>query len=274
MRIHLSSPPQSNAETNSELPVIIFPKWDRFVKIIIFSVVIFCLIPIVIYLANFLYFNLATKQDFADFGNFFGGIVTPFLSFSTILIVLYTVKLQIEALKYHEKQIIHSEKELSISQNSFKEQLEISKKESLKNDVYKIIMILNERLEKIYREPIFFISNGTLKERELLFVLNFASEEALNQIIKPDEAPPREYEKELVKTKTVLTLLHETIVKLAIHLNFLHQYGESDSSFLFYEPTINHLSSKLKKMGYLPDDDDLSLKIMREFRQRSQRPER
>jgi hypothetical protein len=112
------------------------------------------------------------------------------------------------------------------------------------------------------------VAGGLLRKRELYFVLTFGTPEALKQIIPPEEPPPPEYETELVQTKSVLMQLHLTIVKLSMQLTFLAQCSDSDAVQFFYEPTLGHLASKLKAVGYLPEADEVALELNREMRQK------
>lgn len=62
--------------------------------------------------------------------------------------------------------------------------------------------------------------------------------------------------------------LHLTIVKLSMQLTLLSQCSDSDAVLLFYEPTLSHLADKLKAVGYLPEADEVTLKLNREMRLR------
>lgn len=212
--------------------------------------------------------NFGQQNEFAQFGDYLGGVLNPILSFATIFLLLFTVKLQIDSLNLQAQEVEATRLELSQSREAAQEQIRHMKVEAKKADVYKTIQVLEERLEGLYREPVFFVSNGILRERELYFLLSFATEEALQQIIKPEEKPSSEFETQLVKTKSVLMQLHITVVKLSIQLTLLLQHGPNEALLFFYEPTLNHLAEKLKKVGYLPEADELTLKINSDHRGR------
>lgn len=224
----------------------------------------FVIAPYIIKFGGF--FNFGQQDHFGQFGDYIGGVLNPLLTFATILLLLFTVKLQIDSLNIQAQELEATRLELTQSREAAQEQIRHLKIEARKSDVYKTIEVLEKRLEGLYREPVFFISDGRLRERELYFLLSFATDEALQQIIKPEERPPQEFETQLVKTKSILMQLHLTVVKLSLQLTLLLQHGPNDALLFFYEPTINHLAEKLKKVGYLPEADELSLKMNAETR--------
>lgn len=211
------------------------------------------------YILNFQGELTLDHERWGTFGDFFGGTLNPILSFFALTALLLTIVLQ-------NRELEATREEMAQSRVAAQEQVAHFKSESKKADVYKTIQVLEGRLEKLYREPIYFVAGGKLRERELYFVLSFATDEALQQIIKPEEHPPEEYETELVKTKSLLMQLHLTIVKLSMQLTMLTEYPDNNAILFFYEPTIGHLASKLDKVGYLPPDDKESLRMSAEMR--------
>lgn len=217
----------------------------------------------------------STQEHWAQFGDFLGGTVNPLMSFLALIAIVLTIILQSKQLETSEKELALSRQELQAtreelaqSRKAAQEQVAHFKSEAKKADVYRTIQVLETRLEGLYRESIYFVSGGILLKRELYFLLTFATSDALKQVIQPETPPPAEFENELVQTKALLMQLHLTIVKLSIQLTLLAQCGNCDSVLVFYEPTINHLASKLKAIGYLPESDEFSLKLNTEMRQK------
>ena len=207
-----------------------------------------------VYVLNFQGGLTLEHERWGTFGDFVGGTLNPILSFFALTALLLTIVLQ-------NRELEATREEISQSRIAAQEQVAHFKNESKKADVYKTIQVLEGRLEKLYREPIYFIAEDQLRERELYFLLSFATDDALQQIIKPEEHPPAKYETELVKTKSLLMQLHLTIVKLSMQLTMLTEYRDNDAILFFYEPTIGHLASKLDQIGYLPPDDKESLEM-------------
>jgi uncharacterized membrane protein len=235
---------------------------DQLLKLLICILVTAVFVVTVVflfYLLNFPGELSLDHQRWGTFGDFIGGTLNPILSFLALIALLLTIVLQ-------NRELEATREELAQTRKAAQEQVEHFKNESKKADVYKTIQVLEDRLEKLYREPIYFLTGAKLLERELYFVLTFASEEALQQIIKPEEPPAAEYETELVKTKSLLMQLHLTIVKLSMQLTLLTQHPYNSAVLFFYEPTIGHLADKLDKIGYLPPDDKVTLKMNAEIR--------
>lgn len=215
------------------------------------------------------------QEHWGQFGDFLGGTVNPLMSFLALIAIVLTIILQSKQLEISKNELVLSRQELEAtrqelaqSRKAAQEQVTHLKTEAKKTDVYRTIQVLESRLEGLYREPIYFLSGGVLRKRELYFLLTFGSPGALEQIIPPNVSPPPEYEAELVQTKSVLMQLHLTIVKLSVQLTFLIQFGDSDPVLFFYDPTLNHLASKLKEVGYLPEQDEIAMKGNAEMRQK------
>ena len=215
----------------------------------------------IFYLFNFQGSLTLEHERWGTFGDFMGGTLSPILSFLALAALLLTIVLQ-------NRELEATRVEISQSRIAAQEQVAHFKNESKKTDVYKTIQVLEGRLEKLYREPIYFVAGNQLRERELYFVLSFATTDALQQLIKPEERPPEEFETELVKTKSLLMQLHLTIVKLSMQLTMLAQYRDNNALLFFYEPTICHLAEKLDEIGYLPPDDKETLRMSSEIRRK------
>lgn len=231
------------------------------VKIFISAIVVMAVV-FILYFSNFTGKFTSQPEYWGTFGDFVGGTLNPILSFFALMALLITIILQ-------NRELEVTREEMTQSRLTAQEQVLHFKNESKKNDIYRTVQVLENRLERLYKESVYFISNGKLRERELYFFLTFATDDALTQIIKPEEHPLEEYETELINTKSTLMDLHLTIVKLSMQLTMLTKYQNNDAILFFYEPTINHLASKLDKIGYLPPDDKESLKINADIRRRN-----
>jgi hypothetical protein len=58
-----------------------------------------------------------------------------------------------------------------------REELDNLKKEAKKSDIYRTLQVLENRLEELYREPIYFPSQGRLEESELYLLLSHATDD-------------------------------------------------------------------------------------------------
>jgi hypothetical protein len=230
---------------------------------------------LLMYVRKFGKAGLSDSQEvWGQFGDFLGGLANPLLSFLTLMGLILTVYLQSKQLELSKNELQLSRLELTStraeleqSRIAAQEQVAHVKSEAKKADVYRTIQVLESRLEGLYREPIYIVANGRLIKRELYFALTFFTPESLKLIIEPDTLPSQQFDFELTQTKSVLTQLHLTIVKMSMQLTFLVEIGDCDSVLFFYEPTLMHLARKLKEIGYLPEPDELTIKMGSEIRQ-------
>ncbi|GJL56448.1 MAG: hypothetical protein NPIRA02_35800 [Nitrospirales bacterium] len=214
----------------------------------------------VLYFLNFQGQLSSEHERWGTFGDFIGGTLNPILSFLALIALLLTIVLQ-------NRELEATRQELSESRQTAQKQVAHLINEAKKNDIYKTIQVLENRLEKLYREPIYFLSNGDLIDHELYFLFLHASDTALEQIIRPEVEPQDYFKKELIKTKTVLTQLNLVLVKLSTQISELVKYDQNNTIQLFYEPILYNLTTKLKLIGYLSDTDEEWLKLEKEFRQ-------
>lgn len=241
--------------------------------IVISAFLVLCLMAL-LYLYYFGNQGISNSQEvWAQFGDFLGGTVNPLMSFLALIAIVLTIILQSkqielskEALELSRQELAASREELIQSRIAAQDQVIHLKAEASKADVYRTIQVLESRLEGLYREPIYFVSQGKLFKRELYFLLTFAEPSALRQIIPANASPQVEYEDQLVQTKAVLAQLHLAIVKMSMQLTSLVSIADSDPVLFFYEATLSHLAAKLKEVGYMPEEDEAAMKIGAEIR--------
>jgi fumarate reductase subunit C len=203
----------------------------------------------------------SNHEHWGQFGDFIGGIANPIISFFGLVAVLLTVVLQ-------SKQFETTKEELQHTRRNASEQIEHLKHEARKTEIYRTIQVLENRLERLYREPIYFVMDGKLKNWELYLLMSHATPRVL-KCIPPLVGPePEQYEAEFLQTKATLTQLHITLVKFSFLLTSLVDIDGSEETTFFYEPTLAHLAKQLKEIGYLPASDDQSIRLSQEFRNR------
>jgi hypothetical protein len=203
--------------------------------------------------------NKSHAAGLGTFGDFIGGITNPIISLFALLAVLLTLMVQ-------SKQLEATREELDRTREAAEAQAANLKKEAKKSDIYRTLQVLENRLEKLYREPIYFPSEGRLEEWELYLLLSHATDDVLKKIPPLTDLGPPEYRNEYLRTKATLTQLHITLVKLSTQLTSLVYVDDGEEFSFFYEPTISYMASKLKLIGYLPSPDDETIEHNREFR--------
>jgi uncharacterized membrane protein len=197
--------------------------------------------------------------DWGPFGDFIGGIANPIFSFFALIALLLTLAMQ-------SKQLEAARKELDRTQAAAAEQISQLKKEAKKSDIYRVIQILELRLEKLYREPITFLLDGVLEHWQLYLLFSHAQPRVLKNVPDISDIGPIEYRNDYLRSKATLTQLHETLVKLSMQLTMLTVTDDEEQISIFYDPTINYLAKKLKEIGYLPESDAATIEHSYMFR--------
>lgn len=94
--------------------------------IVIFGmIIVIAIVALFAYMDTFAEGNLwkfGSKEDFGVFGDFVGGVLNPLFAFFTVILLVYSIQVQIEELS-------KSTKALQASQSAHERQVEISKKE-------------------------------------------------------------------------------------------------------------------------------------------------
>lgn len=226
------------------------------------------------YAWNFGHLGVSPSQgDWGLFGDFVGGIANPILSFFALISLVLTVGLQSKQLRLTNEQLLISKqeladtrKELELSRKAAEGQLKHLQQEAKKNDIYRTLRVLEERLETLYKEPVYLLVGNKLECWQLYLLFSHGTDPLLAKVPSLLQEPPENYHAQFMQTKGVLTRLHITLVKFSSLLSSLCAIDNSDELMLFYEPTLSHLATQLKKTGYLPADDEVSMLVMAQFR--------
>lgn len=220
-----------------------------------------------IFLAAFLFYWMhfganqlsQNPSDWGLFGDFIGGVTNPLLSLFALLSLLLTLNVQ-------SKQLIVAREQLDHQQQSAREQLAQLRLQGKKDDLYRVLQVLEARLERLYREPLYIPNNAQLEQWELYLLFSHATPLALERVPALSDMGPAQHRNEYLSTKASLTQLHITLVKLSSQLTTLAYLDPHDEIIVFYEPTINYFAEKLVAIGYLPDPDAATIEIHRSLR--------
>lgn len=101
------------------------------------------LIPIILYISIHGYHLSDSHELWAQFGDYFGGLLNPIYALLAFLALLYTISLQSAEMR-------QATKEFRRSADSMQQQLNHYKNSARKEDLYKIIKDIDEDLKKIY----------------------------------------------------------------------------------------------------------------------------
>ena len=101
------------------------------------------LIPVVSYISIYGYHLSDSQELWAQFGDFFGGLLNPIYALLAFLALLYTISLQSAELR-------QATTEFRRSADSMQQQLDHYKDAAKKEELYKIIKDIDDDLERIY----------------------------------------------------------------------------------------------------------------------------
>jgi uncharacterized membrane protein len=79
--------------------------FDRISKIVIFVIFVLILIVVSFYTYTFWGSGYSNKEYFGLFGDFLGGILNPILTFSTVVLLIFSIKYQLAELKLTREEI-------------------------------------------------------------------------------------------------------------------------------------------------------------------------
>jgi len=128
-------------------------------KSLIKTIAVFVAIGIMIVIATYVYQfqnnSLGGTASFGAFGDYIGGLLNPILGFATVMLLIFSIRIQMKELRdstaaleasqaAHEKLAENSKKELAIIQQGHLDQQEALKKESRRNQ-------LTENAERIIK---------------------------------------------------------------------------------------------------------------------------
>lgn len=101
------------------------------------------LVPVISYVSMHGYHLSDSQELWAQFGDFFGGLLNPVYALLAFLALLYTISLQSAELR-------QATKEFRRSADSMQKQLDHYEDAAKKEDLYRIIKDIDDDLEKIY----------------------------------------------------------------------------------------------------------------------------
>jgi len=143
------------------VPNTIKAKIDKIISIYPYVIALIFVSMLIIYFLNF-NSGFGNQGDFGTFGDFFGGILNPLLTFFTILLLLRQLNYQRDELKATRDELIKT--------------TEIHE-ENVKNNLAEVVYSktevrfqeLNCKLEEFANRTVYYIDRGTFEEQRVTF---------------------------------------------------------------------------------------------------------
>ncbi|PHS73195.1 MAG: hypothetical protein COB22_02725 [Cycloclasticus sp.] len=160
-------------------------KFNSLVKTIGIFVALGVAVVIFIYMYQFLFnkgYVLGGTAAFGAFGDYIGGILNPILGFATVILLIYSIRIQMKELREstialkasqiaHEELAKTSKKELSIIEQGHLNQQSALKREALRNQLTENAENIIKTYDKLMNLPYVNASHTQFSLRDLLYNL-------------------------------------------------------------------------------------------------------
>ena len=126
------------------------------------------------------YPKLGTKNDFGLFGDYIGGVLNPLLSFLTVALLIWSIRIQLDELskstaaleasqRAQENLVEISKQELSLVQEGHVDQQLALKTESKRNQLTENAESIIKKFDELMNEPFFNFNRIPFSLRDLLY---------------------------------------------------------------------------------------------------------
>ncbi|MBW3513203.1 hypothetical protein KO537_00440 [Shewanella sp. NKUCC01_JLK] len=122
--------------------------------------------------------RLGSQSDFGTFGDFLGGVLNPILGFSTVVLLIQSLKTQREELADTRKVLEQTKEEAKLSRQAMEAQVEHSQKEAQLNEFRQVLAIQIGFIDKclntiVHKKKVTHNGDATYFNVSILDILNF-----------------------------------------------------------------------------------------------------
>lgn len=196
------------------------------------------------------YYNLGHHKisddptRWAEFGDYLGGVLNPFLAFCSLVALLYTINLQREELTLSRKELARSAiaqtktAEFAKNQNDItNKQIEILERNEKKSDIQKIIQSSEAKVAELFNKEVRYSSaQGSVKIKKIILIVDGASIDDPN--ISDAKRALKDDLEDLVSEINIIKNLAREFSELAGH-DYLENY---------YKTLFNKIENGLEKL--------------------------
>lgn len=227
----------------------------NFHKRIIPAILILCISALFVVLIPYVYHFYGgvsnAQADWAQFGDYIGGTLNPLLSFITVLILLFTLKMSYDNLDLTKKELELTQIELKESRKIARAQVRHFKNEAVKSDLFDVIKSVDMEIQEIFTRIADFSKTDSNPDGN-----NFGyyfSRSATSTSLK-DIPIHREYAF-TTHDRVALCNLIEALQNLE---SFMNQYettfGPSAKTF-YYKSKNGNVFSRLRDRNFIVEED-------------------
>lgn len=249
-------------------------------KIAVLALILPMLATLCLLLVYFSYFPipLSDTQVLAQFGDYLGGIINPILGFCAIILILYTVQLQLieiratkEELSLSRKALQQQKSEIELSREALQQQAKNQKIQFVRDDVYNLISESYSRLKQIESRQILFkegngkdcfvsvaIKNAVRSNNlfnQLPMVFGRSQQERYTKMVEElYEDLSDDFKQKLSSERKELKVMMEELADLIVYASrVLVEYKENGGHPLYYQTVAHRFFSYkeyLDRLGY------------------------
>ncbi|WP_448555763.1 hypothetical protein [Thalassotalea montiporae] len=139
-------------DTNDELA-----NFQRLVTKVIIGIALFFALIVTVHIYNFFITGKADQEAFAQFGDYIGGLLNPVLGFSTVLLLIYSIRIQGQELRNTTEELKLTRQEMKLANEEAKKsakamlrQSELMEQRDRIEQINKVIEQVTDELDKIF----------------------------------------------------------------------------------------------------------------------------
>ena len=187
-------------------------------------------------------------------GDYFGGMLNPVFSFMALIALLYTIRIQSAELKLSRNELELTRRELAVSSDSLKRQADHFEKESIRQDLYRIIDKLVCRINNNFNEDRLGVFQKTGTKMSLHYILKKGMSKKNNEEMV---WLFRQYESGNVDVVKAISWINDDLERLILYIKeyeSVYSVGKSKMPLRrFYQDEFRELVTFLRYFGTIKD---------------------
>lgn len=131
----------------------IIPKEKSF-KWMLIALAIFALCLLALYFMNF-HGSWGNQGDFGAFGDYFGGVLNPILSFATVGLLIWSLKYQVDELALTREELAETKEETALSRQALEAQVAQLKQDGKLTELHSVVKAQLEIIQNLLTTKVF-----------------------------------------------------------------------------------------------------------------------
>ena len=143
-------------DTNDELA-----NFQRLVTKVIIGIALFFVLIVTVHIYNFFITGKADQEAFAQFGDYIGGLLNPVLGFSTVLLLIYSIRIQGQELRNTTEELKLTREEMKIANEEARRSADAALQQAVHlrardriDEVSQTLNIHDSAIDNIFSQPL------------------------------------------------------------------------------------------------------------------------